>query len=241
MPTLRYLTQAGGAMRPDTIRWVRSAFATARLFVMYGQTEATARLSYVPPERGEEKTGSIGIAIPGVQLAVVDEHGSAIPDGEVGHLVARGDNVTPGYLEAPADTAAILHGGWLWTGDLAHRDEDGYFWVAGRRDDLLKIGGHRISVNEIENLLYEHPAVRDVAVVGIEEPIQGAIPVAFVVASMPSPELELELRRLCRDRGGVHKVPSRILFIDAIPRSPSGKALKPPLVARACTELERGR
>ena len=239
MPTLRYLTQAGGPMRPDTIRWVRGAFAPARLFVMYGQTEATARLSYVPPERGEEKTGSIGIAIPGVELQVVDETSRPVADGEVGHLVARGENVTPGYLEAPGDTAAILHDGWLWTGDLARRDADGFFWVAGRAKEMLKIGGHRVSATEIETILLEHPAVKEAAVVGAEDPLQGEIAFAFVVLTGGAPEaVEPELRRLCRDRGGIHRVPARFRFIDAIPRNPSGKPIKPQLVARARAEQE---
>jgi acyl-coenzyme A synthetase/AMP-(fatty) acid ligase len=238
MSSLRYVTQAGGAMRPDTVRWAREAFAPARLFVMYGQTEATARLSFLPPERGPEKTGSIGIPIPGVELRVVDDAGAPVPHGQVGHLVARGDNVTPGYLDAPEETAAILRGGWLWTGDLARCDEDGFFWVVGRRDELLKIGGHRVSVNEIETLLLEHPAVRDAAVVGIDDPLQGTIAVAYVVAASPSGELDGELRRMCRDRGGPHKVPARLVFVDAVPRNPSGKALKAQLVARARAERE---
>jgi len=99
---------------------------------VYGQTEATARLSYLPPDRAEDKAGSIGIAIPGVELRVVDEHGRELPPGEVGELVARGQNVTPGYLDEPAETAAILRDGWLWTGDLAYRDADGLLRVEGR-------------------------------------------------------------------------------------------------------------
>ena len=127
-PRLRYLTQAGGAMAPDTIAWVRTAFHPAKLFVMYGQTEATARLSYLPPRRALDKAGSIGIAIPGVELRVVDEHGRELPPGEVGELVAQGPNVTPGYLDEPEETASILRNGWLWTGDLACRDADGFFY-----------------------------------------------------------------------------------------------------------------
>ena len=127
-PRLRYLTQAGGAMAPDTIAWVRAAFQPAQLFVMYGQTEATARLSYLSPRRALDKAGSIGIAIPGVERRVVDEQGRELPPGEVGELVAQGPNVTPGYLDEPAETAAILRNGWLWTGDLACRDADGFFY-----------------------------------------------------------------------------------------------------------------
>jgi long-chain acyl-CoA synthetase len=233
MPRLRYVTQAGGPMRPDTIRWARAAFAPARLFVMYGQTEATARLSYVPPERGEEKLGSIGVAIPGVELRVVDDAGGERPAGEVGHLVARGDNVTPGYLGRPEDSAAILRDGWLWTGDLARRDADGFFWLAGRARDILKVGGHRVSPVRIEEVLLAHPAVTDAAVVGVDDPVSGELPVAFVVLGFALSAPDAELRRFCRERLPNHEVPARIAVIDAIPRSGSGKALKPELAARA--------
>jgi acyl-CoA synthetase (AMP-forming)/AMP-acid ligase II len=239
-PRLRYLTQAGGPMRPDTIRWVRTAFAPARLFVMYGQTEATARLSYVPPERGEEKLGSIGVPIPGVELRVVDEEGRALADGEVGHLVARGENVTLGYLEAPEDTAAILRGGWLWTGDLARRDADGFFWLEGRAKEILKIGGYRVSPVEMEHVLQGHPAVAEAAVVGTADALQGEVAVAFVVLRPGAAPSEQELRRFCKDRLAPYKVPARVVPIDAIPRNESGKPLKAELADRARLERAAG-
>jgi acyl-CoA synthetase (AMP-forming)/AMP-acid ligase II len=130
---------------------------------MYGQTEATARLAYLPPERGEEKLGSMGIAIPGVELRVVDDAGRELPTGETGNLVARGDNVTLGYLDEPEETAAILHDGWLWTGDLASRDADGFFFHRGRSKEILKIGGHRVSPIEIEHAVARHPDMHQCA------------------------------------------------------------------------------
>src|SRR3990172_10033213 len=123
---------------------------------MYGQTEATARLSYLPPERAQDKGGSIGVPIPSVELRVVDDGGRELPPGETGQLVARGDNVTPGYLDEPEETAAILHDGWLWTGDLALRDADGFFFHKGRSKEILKIGGHRVSPIEIEHVIAAH-------------------------------------------------------------------------------------
>lgn len=233
MPRLRYLTQAGGPMRPDTIAWVRKTFAPAKLFVMYGQTEATARLAYLPPERAEEKHGSIGVAIPRVELRVVDESGCELPPGEVGHLVARGENVTPGYLCAPDETAAILHDGWLWTGDLARRDEDGFLFIAGRAKEMLKVGGHRVSPLEIENLVMEHPSVKEAAVVGAADAVQGEVIVAFVVPREGAALDEALLRRFCRERLPAFKVPSRVELVDALPRNPSGKPLKAELIARA--------
>ncbi len=241
MPRLRYVTQAGGPMRPETIRWARQAFAPARLFVMYGQTEATARLAYLPPERGEQKLGSIGIPIPGVELSVVDEAGREVATGEAGHLVARGENVTPGYLDAPADTAAILRGGWLWTGDLARRDEDGFLFIVGRAKEMLKIGGHRVSPTEIESVLAEHPAVAEVAVVGAPDTLQGEVAVAFVVLHPGASAEEASLRRFCRERLPANKVPSRVQTVDNVPRNASGKPLKAELAARARRAIqERG-
>jgi len=231
-PRLRYVTQAGGGMRPDTVRWAREAFAPARLFVMYGQTEATARLAYLPPERGDEKAGSIGVPIPGVELRVVDEGGGELPAGEVGHLVARGENVTPGYLDAPAETAAILRGGWLWTGDLARRDDEGFLFLVGRAKEILKIGGHRVGPAEIEQVLLAHPAVAEAAVVGAGDPVQGEVAIAFVVLAPGAAAPEQELRRFCRDRLPAFKVPSRVEFVEAIPRNASGKPLKAELAAR---------
>ncbi|ACL66295.1 AMP-dependent synthetase and ligase [Anaeromyxobacter dehalogenans 2CP-1] len=231
-PTLRYLTQAGGAMAPDTVAWVRNAFQPARLFVMYGQTEATARLAYLPPERGEEKLGSMGVAIPGVELRVVDDGGRELATGETGHLVARGDNVTLGYLDEPEETAAILHDGWLWTGDLASRDADGFFFHRGRSKEILKVGGHRVSPIEIEHAVARHPDVAEAAVVGVQDALMGELPVAFVVPRPGASPTEDDLRRFCREHLPAYQVPVRFTFVDALPRNESGKLLRAELARR---------
>ena len=227
---LRYLTQAGGAMAPETIAWVREAFQPARLFVMYGQTEATARLSYLPPERAEDKKGSIGIPIPGVELQVVDERGVPLAPGETGHLVARGDNVTPGYLDEPEETSAILHDDWLWTGDLARRDADGFFFHRGRSKEILKVGGHRVSPNEIEHVVAEHPDVAEAAVIGVKDDLMGEVPAAFVVLRAGRAPAVEDVRRFCRDRMPAYKVPASVTFVDALPRNEAGKLLRAALL-----------
>jgi acyl-CoA synthetase (AMP-forming)/AMP-acid ligase II len=231
LANLRYVTQAGGAMSSDTIAWVRRAFHPAKLFVMYGQTEATARLSYLPPERAEEKKGSIGIPIPGVDLRVVDEKGRELEHGDVGHLVARGDNVTLGYLGEPEETAAILHDGWLWTGDLAHRDEDGFFFHRGRSKEILKIGGHRVSPIEIEHVIAEHPDVAEAAVIGVNDDLMGEAPAAVVVARPGRLPDEDDLRRFCRERMAAYRVPVSFTFVGALPRNEAGKLLRAQLAA----------
>lgn len=236
---LRYLTQAGGPMRPETTRWVRQTFAPAQLYVMYGQTEATARLTYLPPADGDRKLGSIGVPIPGVDMCVVDEEGHEVAAGEVGHLVARGDNITAGYLDAPEETAAILHDGWLWTGDLARRDEDGFLFLVGRAKEILKIAGHRVSPVEMEVVLAEYPGVAEVAVIGAPDAVQGEVAVAFVVSRPGAKIDEGDVRRFCRERLPAIKVPAHVVAIEAIPRNGSGKPLKASL-ARAARAAHSG-
>jgi long-chain acyl-CoA synthetase len=235
---LRYLTQAGGAMAQETIDWVRQAFAPARLFVMYGQTEATARLSYLPPERAEEKRGSIGVGIPGVELRVVDDGGERLPPGQTGNLVARGDNVTLGYLGDPEATAEILRDGWLWTGDLAMQDADGFVFHRGRSKEILKIGGHRVSPTAIEHAVAEHPEVAEAAVVGAPDPLMGEVPVAFVVARPGRAPSQDELRRHCRERLPAYEVPVAFTVVESLPRNEAGKLLRADL-ARRLAEAHR--
>ena len=225
-PSLRYLTQAGGAMAPDTIAWVREAFRPARLYVMYGQTEATSRLSYLPPERAEEKKGSIGVGIPRVKLRVVDDAGRELPAGETGHLVARGDNVTLGYLDEPEETAAILRDGWLWTGDLAYRDADGFFFHQGRSKEILKIGGHRASPIEIEHVVARHPDVAEAAVIGVPHDLMGEVPAAFIVLRPGTSPAEDDLRRFCRELLPAYKVPVSFTTVEKLPRNEAGKLLR---------------
>jgi long-chain acyl-CoA synthetase len=232
LSSLRYLTQAGGPMHPDTVRWVRVSFAPAPLFVMYGQTEATARLSYLPPEKAEEKFGSIGRGIPGVELKVFDEAGNEVADGQVGQLVAKGENVTPGYFEAPQESAEILKTGWLWTGDLAYRDADGYFFITGRAKEMLKIGGHRVSALEIEQSVCTHPEVLECAVVGMADEVGGEAACAFVVRKEGSALEETELKKFCRETLPAFKVPKSVRFVDSLPRNSAGKVAKSELKAR---------
>jgi acyl-CoA synthetase (AMP-forming)/AMP-acid ligase II len=210
-------------MAPDTIVWAVEAFAPAEVFVMYGQTEATARLSYVPPAFTLRKLGSIGIAIPGVELRVSRADGSEAAVGEVGDLMARGENVTPGYVDDPEATAGILRDGWLWTGDLASRDEDGFLFHEGRAKEILKVGGHRVSPTEIESVIATHPGVAEVAVVGRPDPLMGETPIAFLVSREPQAPTSHELKAYCGERLPRYKVPVRFVPIEGMPRTSSGK------------------
>ena len=155
-PDLRYLTQAGGSMTPALTRRLLDELPPhIRLFVMYGQTEASARLSYVPPERLREKLGSIGIAIPGVTLTIRDEHGRECAPGEVGEVVAAGENLMQGYWNDPAETALVLKDDGLHTGDLGRKDDDGFIFLVDRIKNMIKVGANRVSPREIEDVIAE--------------------------------------------------------------------------------------
>lgn len=234
-PSLRYVTQAGGPLRPDTARWARAAFAPAKLFVMYGQTEATTRLSYLPPARAAEKPGSIGRGMPGVELRVVADDACPLPHGAIGNLIARGDNVTPGYLNDVAATREIIRDGWLWTGDLGYQDEDGFIFLTGRSRDFMKLRGHRVSATEIEDCLCQHPDVSEVAVIGVPDDVEGEIAAAFVVACAGRAPAADALRKFCRDRLAAYKVPKIIRFEKALPRTGRGKPRKADLRLKMAT------
>ncbi|HHJ13952.1 MAG TPA: AMP-dependent synthetase [Gammaproteobacteria bacterium] len=223
LSSLRYLTQAGGAMAPASIERVRALVPGAEFFVMYGQTEASARLSWLPPERLEQKMGSIGIAIPGVELVLRDEHGQPVAPGETGEIWARGDNIMQGYWRDPELTDAVLHEGWLKTGDLARQDEDGYFYIVGRSTEMIKSGAHRISPKEIEEVVLELEGVEEVAAVGIPDEILGQI-IKLVVVPAPGAELaRREIQAHCRRQLASYKIPKQIEFVEQIPRTASGK------------------
>ena len=153
LPDLRYMAVAGGALKPDLAELLGERIRPAELYVMYGQTEATARLSYLPPDELQSRRGSIGRGIPGVELRVVDRDGSSVQAGQTGRLLARGENIMLGYWQDPEATRTVLRHGWLDTGDLAQVDPDGYIYLQGRGNLLTKIYGHLIHPREIEDVV----------------------------------------------------------------------------------------
>jgi long-chain acyl-CoA synthetase len=234
-PDLRYLTQAGGAMSPALTLRLREALpARIRLFVMYGQTEASARLSWLPPERLREKLGSIGVAIPGVELAVRRPDGSECDVDEVGEIVAAGENIMRGYWNDPDETARVLRDGRLHTGDLARRDADGFLWIVDRMKNMIKTGAHRVSAKEIEEALAELPGVVEACVVGVPDELLGEAIEAFLVPADGDAPDEQAVLRHCRERLALFKVPRSVTFLDRLPKSAAGKILRSRLIAPGC-------
>jgi acyl-CoA synthetase (AMP-forming)/AMP-acid ligase II len=227
IPSLRYLTQAGGAMPPAVQKTVVRQFAPAKLYVMYGATEASARLSYLDPRDLPRKWGSIGKAIPNVELFVADKRGRPLGAGQTGEIVARGSNIMQGYWGHPAETRRVLRRGLYFTGDIGFADEEGFLFVVGRTRDMIKVGGNRVSPMEIEAALSEHPSVLEAAVTGVPDRLLGEAPRAFVVLKRKGVEgMDKVLREFLVGRIAGYKVPKRIEFRDSLPKNEAGKILK---------------
>jgi len=220
---LRYISQAGGGMREETVAQLRRSLPKTAIYIMYGQTEASARLSWVPPDMLERKIGSIGVAIPGCELRVVDAAGQPVHGDEVGEIIARGPNIMQGYLNDPEGSAAVLRDGWLYTGDMARVDEDGFLYIAGRKGDFIKSAGYRIGPAEIEEVIAAGaPEIEDVAVFGVPDEVLGEAVAACVCG--PREEFDpVRIRNLCMGRMPLWKVPKYVIHTAQIPRTASGK------------------
>jgi len=226
-PALRYITQAGGAMAPAIQKKVALAFDPAQLYIMYGATEASARLSYLSPSVLSKKWGSIGKAIPNVELFVADESGNPLPAGESGEIVARGSNIMQGYWRDKEETSKVLKNGLYFTGDLGQMDDEGYIYVVGRKKDMIKVGANRISPKEVEEKLLENHEVHEAAVIGVEDEILGEAIKAFVVLKNSNEKFSIEeILSYCKKKLPQYKVPKYIEVLESLPKNSSGKILK---------------
>ena len=223
---LRYFTQAGGAMAPEIIKKLMNAFSNKEIYIMYGQTEAAPRVSWLPPERLREKVGSIGIPVPKIEIKIIDENGHECPPGESGELATRGDNVMLGYWNQPEETAQVIRDGWLFTGDLARKDDEGYVYITGRKKEIIKTGGNRVSTKEIEECLLENENVLEAAVFGIPDELLGEAVKAVIVLKDGHRAAVRDIQTYCKTRLSDHKVPKVVEFMDALPKYQSGKVNK---------------
>jgi long-chain acyl-CoA synthetase len=222
--TLKLCVSGGSAMPVELMRGFEEAFG-CKILEGYGLSESSPVASFNPPDR-ERKPGSIGIPIEGVEMKVVDDDGKDVPQGEVGEIVIRGHNVMKGYWEKPDATAETLIDGWLHTGDMAKIDEDGYFFIVDRKKDLIIRGGYNVYPREVEEVLYEHPAVREAAVVGIKDDQLGEEVGAAVALKDGQDASADELRAFVKDQVAAYKYPRRVWFVDDLPKGPTGKILK---------------
>ena len=191
----------------------------------YGLSEASPVVSF-NPWKGVRKAGSVGLPLPDVEVNVFDDHDQALPAGQVGEIVVRGPNVMSGYYNHPEDTAATLRSGWLHTGDMGKKDDEGYIYIVDRRKEMLLVRGLNVYPREIEEVLYQFPNVREAAVVAKPDEKRGEVPIAFVGAVEGATLEPNEILRFCRDRLADYKIPREIRILEALPRTATGKIAK---------------
>ena len=223
--TLRLCMSGGAAIPVELIRGFEAKFDCA-ILEGYGLSETSPVASFNHPDR-ERKPGSIGTPIEGVEMQVWDEQGNELPQGEVGEIVIRGHNVMKSYWERPEATAeAINSDGWFRTGDMAKVDEDGYFFIVDRKKDLIIRGGYNVYPREVEEVLYEHPAIQEAAVVGVPDDALGEEVGAAVVLKEGGSLDAQEVKTYVKEQVAAYKYPRKVWFVDELPKGPTGKILK---------------
>jgi long-chain acyl-CoA synthetase len=223
--TLDLCVSGGAAMPVEVMRGFEEAFG-AKVLEGYGLSETTAIASFNRPDR-ERKPGSIGQPVGDMEMKLADDDGNEVPQGEVGEILVRGPTVMKGYWKRPDATAETLdHEGWLRTGDMGTMDDDGYFYVVDRKKEMIIRGGFNVYPREIEEALYEHDAIREVAVLGVPHASLGEEVAAAIALRRGAEVTEDELRAFAKSRVAAYKYPRLIWFVDELPKGPTGKILK---------------
>jgi long-chain acyl-CoA synthetase len=227
---------SGSAPLPTTTIQAFAEKFNCPIFEGYGLSEA-APVVTAPRLNDPVKIGSVGRPLPGVEVRVVDENDQPLPPGEVGELVVRGPNITKGYHNLPDETSKVLKNGWLYTGDMARIDEDGYVFIVDRKKDVIIRGGFNIYPRDLEELLLQHPAVAEAAVIGIPSEAMGEEVMAYVVKRPKAEVTEAELIAYCQERLAKYKTPRYIKIVGHMPKNLIGKIDKKALRAQAEKEV----
>ena len=234
--SLRYAVSGGAALPVEVLEQFEQKFGKV-IYEGDGPTECSP-VTCVNPIGGRTKPGTVGRPVPFVAMEIRDDAGAPLPRGQIGEICVRGPNVMKGYWNLPEDTRAAFFGDWFRTGDLGTEDADGYFTIVDRKKDLIIVNGMNVYPRVIEEILYQHPAVREAAVVGEPDALHGEIPVAFVAPKEGATVTAADLRTFCREHLGRHEVPRKVFFRPDLPKNAAGKILKREL--RRAGELERG-
>jgi long-chain acyl-CoA synthetase len=229
--SLRVCVSGGSAMPVELLKGFEDAFGCA-ILEGYGLSETSPTASFNQLDR-ERKPGSIGTPVPGVEMKLLDEDGNEVPDGEVGEIVIKGPNVMKGYWNKPDATEEAIVDGWFYSGDLAKRDEDGFYFIVDRKKELIVRGGYNVYPREIEEVLYEHPAVREAAVVGIPDDQMGEEIGAAIALKEGEDVSEDDIKAFVKEQVAGYKYPRRVWFVDELPKGPTGKILKREIEAPA--------
>jgi long-chain acyl-CoA synthetase len=222
--TLRLCVSGGSAMPGEVLRAFEEKFG-CKILEGYGLSETSPVASFNHPDR-ERKVGSIGTPVAGVEMKVVGEDGEEVPQGEVGEIVIKGPNVMKGYWRKDDATREAIKDGWFHSGDMAKVDDEGYFFIVDRKKEMILRGGYNVYPREIEEVLYEHPAVAEVAVVGVPDDKMGEEVGAAIVLKKGEDASADEIKSYVKEQVANYKYPRRIWFVDELPKGPTGKILK---------------
>ncbi|RDI47844.1 fatty acid--CoA ligase family protein [Falsibacillus pallidus] len=223
LKTLRLCISGGASLPVALLKNFEQKFKVV-ISEGYGLSEASPVTCFNPLDR-PRKPGSIGTSIMNTKNKVVNELGEEVPVGEVGELVVQGPNVMKGYYKMPEETEAAIRDGWLYTGDLAKMDEEGYFYIVDRKKDMVIVGGFNVYPREVEEVLYSHPDIVEAAVIGVPDPNQGEAVKCFVVSTNKD-LTEEQVAEYCRQHLAKYKLPSSIEFIEELPKNTTGKILR---------------
>ncbi len=229
--TLRLCMSGGSAMPVETMRGFEDAF-DCKVLEGYGLSETSPVASFNHPDM-KRKPGSIGTPISGVEMRLVDDRGDAVPEGEIGEIAIKGHNVMKGYWGRPDATEEAIGDGWFHSGDMGRVDEDGYYFVVDRKKEMIIRGGYNVYPREVEEVLYEHPAVLEVAVVGVPHDKLGEEVGAAVVLKEGEEASADEVRAYVKNEVAAYKYPRKVWFLDELPKGPTGKILKREIEAPA--------
>jgi long-chain acyl-CoA synthetase len=220
------LCVSGAAPLPREVQEKFEKLSGGRLIEGYGLTE-TSPVTHCNPIWGFRKSGTIGVPLPDTDVRIVGEDSmEPLPLGEIGELAIRGPQVMAGYWNRPEETDAVLQDGWLRTGDLGTMDEDGFFRIMDRKKDIILAGGFNVYPREVEEILFEHPAVKEASVLGVPDEYRGETVKAYIILKEGWVVSEMQLDRWCRDRLAAYKVPKQYEFRESLPLSMIGKVMR---------------
>jgi acyl-coenzyme A synthetase/AMP-(fatty) acid ligase len=222
LPDLRRFLQAGGPLTPKSIQAMREIVPHAHFFTMYGQTEATSRISCLSPDRLTEKVGSTGLPLDNLDLRIVNEEGEELPPGQTGEVWVKGPSICDGYFEDPEETERKFYNGWLKTGDFGARDEDGFLWIKGRKGDFMKIRGVRVSFAEVEAAVAATPGVYECAAASTPHPEAGEALAIFIVPEKGASDLPERVRRAIPPQWTC----SAVNLVEDLPKNSNGKIVR---------------
>ncbi len=228
--SLRFVSMMGTSIPLDLLKSFKKAFPSVAVIQGYGLTETSPQITLIPLEYEQKKIGSIGTAAPHAKIKLVDAKGEEVPVGEVGELTVSGPMVMQGYHNNPEETREKIRDGWFYTGDLCRKDKDGFYYHLGRKDDMIIVGGLNVYPTEVEQVLWEHPLIKEVGVVGVPDKDRGERIKAAVVLKPGSQLTKKEITSFCKEKLAIFKIPKLVEFWDKLPRSSTGKIVKKQLI-----------